>query len=251
MYDLSVWVCEFPAERKVDKNILGYWRLPSETFTSRSLDFLFQWDHVKSYFVVFFHVLIFAGRSTTNPAAALRLYIKWCMLWPDCISPSASYRLWSTCLSSSSSHGSCTRGPPAGWRRSSSERAFRSSSSRSASSWVWTAAAQRTWCSRRSDSSHLMTDNFHQQCTARLILTFVVTVFIFIYFFVFFYPSPEFASTVLLINLSFFPFLFHSVFCWLIFQSFAPTVAPSLDSLGVWSTACLSVVMLWGCHPSQ
>ena len=61
-----------------------------------------------------------------------------------CVSPSASCRLWSTCLSSLSSHGSCTRGPPAGWRRSSSERAFKSSSSRSASFWVWTAAAQRT-----------------------------------------------------------------------------------------------------------
>lgn len=91
-------------------------------------------------------------------------------------------RLWSISSSSSSSLGSFTLGPPAGWRRSSSERAFKSSSSRSASSWVWTAVAQRTWCSHRSDSSHLMTDIFHRQCTACLIVSFVVTVLIFIFF---------------------------------------------------------------------
>lgn len=43
-------------------------------------------------------------------------------------------RPWSTSLSSSSSPGSCTPEPPAGWRRTSSEPASRTSSSPSASS---------------------------------------------------------------------------------------------------------------------
>lgn len=65
-----------------------------------------------------------------------------------------SVRLWSTCSSSSFNLASCTRELPAGWRRSSSERASRSCSSQYASSWAWTAAARRTWCSHRSDSRY-------------------------------------------------------------------------------------------------
>lgn len=52
-------------------------------------------------------------------------------------------RLWSICSSSSSSLGSFTPGPPAGWRRNSFEPASRNSFSPSASSSAWTAATQR------------------------------------------------------------------------------------------------------------
>lgn len=94
-------------------------------------------------------------------------------------------RLWSTCSSSSSSLESCTREPPAGWRRSSSERASKSSSSRFASSWAWTAAAQRTWCSRRSESSHLMTKIFTVCCSEETChLPFSVTLSLFINVFI-------------------------------------------------------------------
>ena len=67
-------------------------------------------------------------------------------------SPHTQRRLWSICSSSSFSPGYCTRGPPVGWRRSSSGPASRSSSSPSALSSVWTAATLRPWSSHRSGS---------------------------------------------------------------------------------------------------
>lgn len=59
-------------------------------------------------------------------------------------------RPWSTCSSSSCSRGSCTREPPAGWRKSSSAPASRSFSSPSGSCSAWTAGAQRLSSSPRS-----------------------------------------------------------------------------------------------------
>lgn len=192
------------------------------------------------------------------------LYLSWLRVSPSCVLP---VRPWSTCSSSSSSLVSCTREPPVGWRRSSSGRASRNSSSPFALSWAWTAAARRTWCSRRSDTVA------HTSCQRRTSLSAalapcVTSLSFFADDFIFFiYSSSKsefmfhwFWFVCRLVLVIFFHFSFCA-FCEWRFNpsSFLPPTPPHcchilgllLDSLGVWPAACLSVVTLWGSRPSQ
>lgn len=203
-----------------------------------------------------FYVLIFSGWSTTNPVSAQCLFIVRELI-ADCMSPSAS------CPPPGSRVPVQVHRPVSypvlkshlrdggGAVQSEHPRALPVDPLRAESG----QPQLREPCVHAGQMIHTLR-HFHclplWQRTVCLILSLCINVF-----YLLFYSSSRFAF---MINFCFSCFVLVICFtfsfcacCLLMLQSphCCPLLGSFLDSLGVWSAACLSVVMLWGCLPSQ